>query len=150
MRTRRLGLVLIAVGVLGLIGTSVGAGPGSGVQGPGWMVSMHEWMMGGSLRAGRAPAPVAGAPEIEVVARDFSFSPTELTVPAGTTVNLLLVNEGKLLHDVTIPVLEFRVEALPGTRVSASLTVADPGTYEFICSVPGHRDAGMRGLIVAT
>ncbi len=148
MRTRHLGFVLIAVGVLGLIGTSVGAGIGPGSQGPGWMGSMHEWMMGGDLGAGQAPAPVVGAPEVEVVARDFSFSPTEVTVPAGTTVNLVLVNGGDLPHDITIPAFGFRVAALAGTRVSASLTVASPGRYEFFCSVLGHRDAGMQGSLV--
>ena len=149
MSTRRQGFVLIAVGVVGLIGTSVAAGPGPGTPGLGWMASMHEGMMGGGL-GGRASAPVADAQEVEVVTRDLSFSPTEVTVPAGTTVNLLLVNEGDLLHDVTIPALGFRVEALPGSRATASLTVASPGRYEFVCSVPGHREAGMEGLVVAT
>jgi len=147
MRTRQLGLVLIVVGALGLIGTSVGAGVGPGPLGPDWMASMHEWMMGG-VASGQAPGAVAGAPEVEVVAGDFAFSPAEVNVPAGGTVNLVLVNDGDLPHDITIPALGFRVEALPGTRVSASLT-AGPGEYEFFCSVPGHRDAGMGGLIVA-
>jgi uncharacterized cupredoxin-like copper-binding protein len=113
------------------------------------MGSMHGWMMGGDL-GGRASAPVGGAREIEVVTRDFSFSPTELTVPAGTTVNVVLVNDGDLLHDLTIPALGFRLEASPGTRTSSSLTVASQGTYQFICSVPGHREAGMEGVVVAT
>jgi uncharacterized cupredoxin-like copper-binding protein len=93
---------------------------------------------------------VAGAPDIAVVTRDFSFSPTEVTVSAGTTVNVVLVNGGDLLHDLTIPALGFRVEALPGTRASASLTVTSPGRYEFICSVPGHREAGMEGVVIVT
>jgi plastocyanin len=149
MSSRRLGLVLVAVGVVGLIGVPVVAGPGLGSSGLDWMASMHERMMGGS-RAGRAQAPVPGAPDIEVVTRDFSFSPTELTVPAGTTVNVVLVNDGDLLHDLTIPALGFRLEASPGTRTSSSLTVASQGTYQFICSVPGHREAGMEGVVVAT
>ena len=149
MSTRRLGLVLIAMGVVGLIGVPVVAGPGPGSSGLDWMVSMHERMMGGS-RAGRAQAPVPGAPDIEVVTRDFSFSPTQLTVPAGTTGNVVLVNDGDVLHDLTIPALGFRLEASPGTRTSSSLTVASQGTYQFICSVPGHREAGMEGVVVAT
>lgn len=148
MRIRLLGFVLIAVGIVGVIGTSMAAGPDPGSQSQGWMESMHGWMMNGLGR--RASAPVAGAPEVKVVARNFAFSPTEVTFPAGTTVNLLLVNEGDLLHDVTIQALGFRLEALPGARASASITVASPGRYEYICSVPGHRDAGMRGLVVAT
>lgn len=147
MRTRRLGLVLVAVGVLGLIGTSVGASIGPGSRGTGWMSWMHERMMGSGLGGGQAPAPVAGAPEIEVVARDFSFSPTEVTVPAGTTVNVVVVNDGGLPHDVTIPAFGFGVAAVSGTRASASLTVGGAGRYELFCSVPGHRDAGMQGFL---
>jgi len=151
MRIRSLGLVLIAVGVLGLVGTSVAAGVVAGSPGSGWMASMHEWMMdGGPLSVSGAPAPVAGAPETDVVARDFSFSPAEVTVPAGTTVNLLLANGGDLLHDVTVPALGFRLEAAPGERASAALFVPDPGRYPFFCSVPGHREAGMEGTVVAT
>jgi uncharacterized cupredoxin-like copper-binding protein len=115
MKTRLLGLVLIALGALGLIGTSVGVGVGPRSQGPGWMASMHERMMGAGVRP----------------------------------VNLVLMNDGDLAHDITIPAVGFRVAALPGTRVSASLT-AGPGEYEFFCSVAGHRDAGMEGVIVAT
>jgi uncharacterized cupredoxin-like copper-binding protein len=106
-------------------------------------------MMGAGVRPEQAPAPVPGAPEVEILARDFTFSPTEVAVPAGATVNLVLMNDGDLAHDITIPAVGFRVAALPGTRVSASLT-AGPGEYEFFCSVAGHRDAGMEGVIVAT
>jgi nitrite reductase (NO-forming) len=114
------------------------------------MASMHERMMGGGVVAGRAQAPVAGAPEIQLVARDFSLSPTEITIPAGTTVNLVLVNDGELLHDVTIPALGFRVEAVGGSKAAASLTVTSPGRYEFFCSLPGHQEAGMEGVLEAS
>jgi uncharacterized cupredoxin-like copper-binding protein len=114
------------------------------------MASMHERMMGGGPAAGRAQAPVIGAPEIQLVARDFSFSPSEITVPSGTTVNVVLVNEGDLLHDVTIPTLGFRLEAAAGSKAAASLTVTSPGRYEFFCSLPGHQEAGMEGVLEAS
>ncbi len=103
--------------------------------------------MGGAA-GGEAAAPVPGASQIEVVARDFSFSPAEVTLPAGTTMNLVLANQGDLLHDVTIPALGFRLVADPGARASASLTTPTPGTYEFFCSIPGHREAGMIGILL--
>jgi len=63
------------------------------------------------------------------------------------TVNLILVNEGTLPHDITIPALGFSLPAAPGTTASGSLSVARPGTYGFFCSVPGHREAGMVGAL---
>jgi len=68
-------------------------------------------------------------------------------VPAGGTVNLVLENQGSLPHDITIPALGFSLPAAPGATASAALSATRPGTYEFFCSVPGHREAGMTGVL---
>ncbi len=164
-RSRRLGIVLIAVGVMGLLALSlvgsaapwavprrsVAYGPGWGPM-PGWMGGMHRWMHGtGRGWAGwSAPSPSPGAREVRVVADEFSFSPARIEVPVGETVNVVLVNEGQLPHDLTIPSLGFSISAAPGATVSGALTVERPGTYPFVCTVPGHRAAGMIGTLVAT
>lgn len=157
MRSRSLGVVLIVVGTLGLLGTSWVAstapgalGPGPSGVGPGWMTSMHEWMMGEGPWSQAAPTPVPGAREVRVAARDFAFSPAELTVPAGTAVNVVLVNEGDLFHDLTIPSLRFRLASAPGATVSGALSAPRAGRYEFFCSVPGHHESGMEGALVVT
>ncbi len=149
MSRRALGAVLLAAGLLGLGLTAVGGAwgepAGSWVPWPhGWM---HRWMHG--TPATLPDPPVPAAPEVEVVARDLSFSPAEVRVEAGTTVNLVLRNEGAVLHDLTIPALGFRLEAPPGATAAASLTVPAPGRYPFFCSVPGHAEAGMTGVLVA-
>jgi len=116
------------------------------------MGSMHAWMHGASQGGQTAPAPVPvpGAREVRIVARDFSFSPNQVRLAAGATVNLVLANQGDALHDLTIPALGFRLEAPAGATATGALTVPRPGTYEFFCSVPGHRDAGMSGTLVVT
>lgn len=98
--------------------------------------------------SGSAPAPVASAPTIEIAALDFGLRPAQLRIKAGQTVNVALANRGAILHDVTIPALQFRIVAQPGQRAVGSLTAARPGTYEFCCGVPGHREAGMVGRLV--
>jgi uncharacterized cupredoxin-like copper-binding protein len=35
-----------------------------------------------------------------------------------------------------------------GTTSSLEFTPTKPGTYEFECTVPGHKEAGMRGTLV--
>ena len=112
------------------------------------MSQMHEWMNGPAQQGPSAPAPSPGATAIRVVARDFSFSPPELDIPAGRTVNVTLVNEGDLFHDITIPALDFALSASSDTSASGALTPATRGRYEFFCSVPGHREAGMSGTLV--
>ena len=98
----------------------------------------------------RAPSPVAGAEEVIVIATDFSFDPDELSIRAGQSVNLTLNNRGTLYHDLTIEGLGFVLTASGGERGSGSLTVPEPGRYRFVCSVPGHAEAGMTGTLVVT
>lgn len=35
----------------------------------------------------------------------------------------------------------------PKKEAKARFTPTQPGTYEFYCSVPGHKDAGMKGTL---
>lgn len=141
------------IGVAGLALTSIGWE--TGATGRAWMMdsgqigAMHTWMHGSVETGATAPAPSPGADEIRVAAREFSFSPSEVSVASGRTVNVTLVNEGDLQHDITIPALGFHLAAAPGVTVSGALTVAGSGKFEFFCSIPGHRDSGMSGTLVA-
>ncbi|MBP9501523.1 MAG: hypothetical protein KBF17_05110 [Candidatus Promineofilum sp.] len=40
------------------------------------------------------------------------------------------------------------VAAPSGDQAGVEFTPATPGEYEFYCTVPGHREAGMRGILV--
>lgn len=64
--------------------------------------------------------------------------------------NLRLVNRGQVFHDLIIPDLDVTLAAEPGEAVTEGITVATPGTYELLCTVPGHADAGMRGTLTVT
>lgn len=150
MSTRTVGVVLIAVGLIGLVATMRfgPTGPGVwGAWGPGWMGPMHAWMIG-SASWGQSPEdPVAGAAEARVTATEFSFSPSEISITGGQAVNVVLVNDGDVVHDLVVPSLGFRVVASAGGTRAGSLSGVPAGTYEFLCSVPGHAEAGMRGVL---
>lgn len=107
---------------------------------------MGWWAQGAP--SGAAPAPLAGAPTIEVTGLDFRFQPAQLRIKAGQPVNIALANRGAIIHDITVSALQFSLPAQPGQRAVAGLTATPPGTYEFYCSVPGHREAGMVGRLV--
>ena len=83
--------------------------------------------------------------EVDMV--DIAFNPTEFTIPANTDVTIKAVNNGALPHTFTIPDVADTGDVASGA--SAEVTVnLPPGEYEFICTVPGHKEAGMVGKVI--
>jgi uncharacterized cupredoxin-like copper-binding protein len=99
-------------------------------------------MHGGSGALGEDP--VEGAEEVTVVATEMAFEPGALELVAGEPVNLTLVNGGEVEHDWDLDEAGAHLHAGPGEEVTQAVVVDEPGTYEAICTVPGHADAGMR------
>jgi len=93
----------------------------------------------------QAPADTHAAATLE--AQDpFAWSTSELTVRPGDIIQV--TNVGASQHDFSVD--EFGLnEALPsGEPVMITIpTDAQPGQYEYYCSVPGHRESGMVGTL---
>ena len=109
------------------------------------------WMGGHMGRGGSTSSSTdvaEGARTVEIEAGDLWFEPDSVEVTAGEAVNLRLVNEGEAFHDLTVPAADVVLGAEPGEQAVGAIELADPGRYEFYCSVPGHAQAGMRGTIV--
>lgn len=77
----------------------------------------------------------------------LSFDKTSLEAPAGD-VTIDLTNESSTPHNVEIEGMgvEEVSDTITGSTTSVTATL-EPGTYEFYCAVPGHRDAGMEGTL---
>lgn len=79
-----------------------------------------------------------------VTTKDLKFSPTSVDVMEGGRIEL--VNKDPLAHDFSVDALKLKV--VVDASASKSFTIeADPGVYEFYCSVPGHKEAGMKGTL---
>jgi plastocyanin len=100
----------------------------------------------GSDEGGDLPA-VAGptSPRLEVRATEMSYEPSEIAVAAGE-VEVVLHNEGSMLHDLRVADEPIVVEAGAGESTTQQVTL-EAGRYEIFCSVPGHREAGMEGVL---
>jgi Cu+-exporting ATPase len=91
----------------------------------------------------------AAATQVSIVATDLAFSETEITVPAGELVVVTLTNEGAVFHDWMVEgVANVEVAARPGQTASVRFRIDEPGTYMFECTVPGHAEAGMTGMLI--
>ncbi|MBX3032056.1 MAG: PQQ-dependent sugar dehydrogenase [Chloroflexi bacterium] len=99
--------------------------------------------------ASEAPATEAPAPvSVTVSARDMFFEPRDITIPADTEVTVDLRNDGAVVHDLYQPDLDVKTPDLqPGESGSVVIDLP-PGTYEFWCAIPGHREAGMTGTFI--
>jgi uncharacterized cupredoxin-like copper-binding protein len=99
-----------------------------------------------ALAAAAIPFAVA-ATTVGVTGKEFSFTLTRKSAPHGT-VTFRFTNKGKLKHDFKIAGKKTKLLS-PGK--SATLTVTlKKGTYPYICTVPGHAAAGMKGTFKAT
>ena len=82
-----------------------------------------------------------------VRAIDLAFEPNAFTIAAGTDVEITLVNDGVLQHDFVIETEGIDSDLINGGE-RVTFTVNLPaGTYQFICSVEGHAEAGMVGTL---
>lgn len=114
--------------------------------------------------AGRGSAATPPSP-IRVVMREFAFRPTVIRLAAGVPATLELINEGQLAHQFGSPVLrraaatvwddDLHVEATdveivrlqPGHRARLSFVPRTRGRFRFTCSIEGHAEAGMAGVV---
>lgn len=88
-----------------------------------------------------------GGDAISLTGTEFEFDPSSFTAPADTAFTVELTNEGTVEHDFTVDGFEDdKVVAAPGDSASGEFTLG-AGTYDFYCSVPGHREAGMEGTL---
>jgi len=105
--------------------------------------------------AAGSPAPTCDVPSlapeaadvITVVARDLYFDPKELVIPSEGTTIIRLEDDGVVVHNFTIDDLDVTTVAQPGGVSETTIVDPPPGTYQFYCSVSGHRQAGMVGTL---
>ncbi len=123
-RPRRRGLLLAVVGVMALTLAACGGGEAD---------------------------PSAGGEAADDVLRvvgqdDLSWDVEELAAPAGT-VEFELTCGDAVNHNLVIEEVDAEVAACePGETVTGTVDL-EPGTYTYICTVPGH-ESSMRGELV--
>jgi plastocyanin len=89
---------------------------------------------------------------LDVVARDFSFSPTTLRAALDEVLIIRLANQGQGTHDIEFELDDSRVESSDRVTAGQSTEIsfyapAVAGRYNYYCTVGDHRARGMSGVL---
>jgi uncharacterized cupredoxin-like copper-binding protein len=96
---------------------------------------------------------------------EFTFTPSEFTIPAGKVITLTATNNGAVEHqfvifklgtnagdkfgDEDIPNIYWRIKVSPGESTTTTFTApSEPGKYYVTCGTAGHMQAGMSGSLI--
>ncbi len=92
-------------------------------------------------------ASVTG-PELVLGMSDLAYSTSTLSAEAGE-IQISLANTDAVSHTFTVPRLRVDVEIGSGEARRTTFN-AEPGTYNYICTIPGHDTPEMRGVLTVT
>ena len=101
---------------------------------------------------------------VEIGMRYSAFTRTEMVVPVGVPVTVVLVNDDPIDHEWMVGDAGFHdrhrdrhragprdprrgVSVPAGTSRTTTVTFRQPGEYLFVCHLPGHEAYGMVGVV---
>ena len=93
----------------------------------------------GARSSAASVSVVAGKPT------EFKFTVSKKTVPKGI-VAFKVANRGRVTHDFRIAGKKTKSLA-PGKTTTLSVVLKKRGKYAYLCTVPGHAQGGMKGVL---
>jgi uncharacterized cupredoxin-like copper-binding protein len=96
----------------------------------------------GSAVAAQSHAAASKA-TVTVTATEFKFKLSKTSAPKGS-VTFKVVNKGKAPHDFKIAGKK-TPQIAPGKSASLTVKFAKVGKFAYLCTIPGHAAAGMKG-----
>jgi uncharacterized cupredoxin-like copper-binding protein len=129
-------------------------------------IASGPWVTNGSELVSSADWDTMETVEIDM--GEFFFAPDEIHLTVGQPYRLLFINGGDVKHEATSPGLfttiafrkaqdasgEFKaptvaeVETFAGKETELFLIPQEAGTFDIVCEIEGHFEAGMFGTIV--
>ena len=161
---RRRSLTALALGLsAAMLGTAALA--------PGGLWPDAAWAHG-TFAAGKPGDPKKKtARTIEIIAREadgkMTYSPDKIEVRRGEQIRFVIKNEGELAHEFLLDSFEGNAKHKVQMEKNPEMEHDDPngkrlepkrtgeilwlfdkaGTFEFACLIPGHYEAGMKGVV---
>jgi len=98
------------------------------------------------LASARTESPArAAATTISVSGKEFSFRLSNASIPKPETVTFSFHNVGTMAHDFDIGGKKTPLIG-PGKTTRMTVTFHEKGRFKYLCTVPGHAEAGMKGV----
>lgn len=74
----------------------------------------------------------------------------DLRVPEGAVVQINLINDDGATHDIAVPDFKAQSDHISGKGAATAIVfrASKNGTFEYYCTLPGHKAAGMVGKVV--
>ncbi|MFG3613559.1 cupredoxin domain-containing protein [Rummeliibacillus stabekisii] len=107
---------------------------------------------------------MGNAQVIRIQAQNMNYSQTKIKVKNNQSVTLILDNKDEVEHDIEInlPILDgenvkkhhnmnentVHLHVKPKGTNQIGFTPTESGIYEFICTIPGHKESGMAGQFI--
>jgi plastocyanin len=98
----------------------------------------------GSARTDRQTAATATTDQVKGGEFFFKFKTKSIAKPGKVTFTFR--NVGHVLHDLRINGKQTRL-IQPGKSAKLAVTFKKKGKYAYLCTVPGHAEAGMKGVL---
>ncbi|GAB7388412.1 hypothetical protein BSNK01_22490 [Bacillaceae bacterium] len=104
-------------------------------------------------------------PRLVVEAKEYTFSPRKIEIHTGREILLVLKNLGEQEHDLEILGMDaanigsrthsqnhskenhIHLHTKPGDDDAIAFVPLRPGLYRMICTIPGHKESGMEGVV---
>ena len=121
-------------------------------------------MLAWAVPAMAHPAKTSGGMSVKVAAgkpSEFHFTLSAMSVPTGS-VTFSFTDKGALSHDFFVCSTASKSDSAnscagkgtpltkPGKSATLVVKFSKAGDYEYLCTVPGHAAAGMKGLLKVT
>jgi len=105
---------------------------------------------------GTAPMALVDAPPqatLRVKASEFDFQPRTLQLRAGEATRIEFENDGATEHSLVVKAPDgtsdwIHLHAASKAKDAGTYRIEQPGRYPLLCTIAGHTEAGMVGLVV--
>jgi uncharacterized cupredoxin-like copper-binding protein len=103
--------------------------------------------MGMALRKSDGGTGAATSASIEAHLTEFEIALSSGQIPAGGTITVH--NMGTTAHDLAVSRTDLTTGSIePGESATLDISELEPGTYDLLCTIPGHADSGMTASLV--